>query len=274
MIVKKIRALHPWFPVLPAFAGVLIFPVLIPLEWDWLACSLLALLLFDSLGVHIGVHKLLSHRAFETWPAVRRGLAFLSVFSGQGSPLFWVAVHMGSHHPHSDKSQDIHTPTKGLSYAFIGWYWLADFSKLSFAPARQYLADPTLIFIHRNHTVILAAYWIALFACGLKPLFYLGLLPAAISISLVGLVNTFMHSRGRISRWIFMKYQNYPTNDHTFNSVWLGWLTMGLGLHNNHHAHPHEIYYDERWFEWDFSRLIIPLLERKVNSRQERPVSG
>ena len=33
----------------------------------------------------------------------------------------WTLLHNRSHHTHTDKDGDVHTPTKGLFYAFLGW---------------------------------------------------------------------------------------------------------------------------------------------------------
>ncbi len=211
----------------------------------------------------------MAHRSFEASNGVRRLLAFLSVLSGQGSPLFWVAVHMGSHHPHADTEKDIHSPRLGRFYAFLGWYWKIDPALVNFAPARRYLSDRFLLFLHRNHPAVLLCFWLTLLAFypvyQFKPLIYLGLLPAAVSVSLVGVVNSFMHRRGFLSRGLFLKYQNHQDGS-TYNSVVLGILTMGLGLHNNHHQAPHEPFYDQRWYEIDLSRWIIPLISKRSKS--------
>ncbi len=218
--------------------------------------------LFDNLGVQIGVHKHLCHRSFETSTFWRRSLALLSVLSGQGSPLVWVAVHVGSHHPYYDTEKDIHGPSKGLWFAFLAWYWKCDKSLINMSVARDYLRDKWLVFIHRHHTLILLGWWVfLLIAGGIDLLVFAGFLPAAVSVVLAGFVNAFMHSKGSLSRLLFQKYQNHP-GDSTYNSVWLGIVTMGLGLHNNHHDQPQSPYYHQRWYEWDPSRIIIPLIQK------------
>ncbi len=218
---------------------------------------------FDNLGVQIGVHKHLCHRSFDTPLFWRRSLAFLSVLSGQGSPLVWVAVHMGSHHPHSDTEKDVHGPSKGLWFAFLAWYWRCDKSLINMGVAREYLRDKVLVSIHRHHTLILLGWWVLLFVVGKwNLLVFAGLLPAASSIVLAGFVNAFMHTRGSVSRVLFLKYQNHP-GDSTYNSIWLGLLTMGLGLHNNHHKSPGAPFYQERWYEWDLSTFFIPVIRKK-----------
>jgi fatty-acid desaturase len=50
-------------------------------------------------------------------------ILFLAVFAGQGSSIFWVAIHRGYHHPHADTERDLHSPkVHGIWHAFAGWF--------------------------------------------------------------------------------------------------------------------------------------------------------
>lgn len=256
------RILYPFLPL-----ALIVF--FIPLSFflgkfptaPLLGAGAFCFFLFDGMGVQIGVHKLMSHRSFQSSVAVKRILAFLSVLSGQGSPLVWVAIHSGSHHKFTDTEKDLHSPIRGKFYAFLGWYWQCDTTKVNFLNAREFIKDPWLSRIHQHHTLILLVYWGFLALTGLDVLVALGLLPALVSIVLAGFVNSFMHSEGAVSKVFFLKYKNY-FGDSTYNSWWLGLLTMGLGLHNNHHQRPGEPVYSHRWWEIDLSKFIIPLLRR------------
>ena len=261
-----LRSWHPWTSIFPPFLGSALYFIFRPhftlsLFFGMLFCFFI----FDNLGVQIGVHKLLAHRAFKCSVGIRRLLIFFSALSGQGSPLFWAAVHMGSHHPSYDSDKDIHSPIHGKFYAFLGWYWQMDPKRVSFVTVREYFPDKTLMFIHKNHNLLLMSYWIFLSFWGLDQLVYFGFLPAAFSISLVGLVNSLLHSDGRLSKWLLLKYKTYD-DPSTFNSVPLGILTMGLGLHNNHHHNQSKAVYSEKWFEIDFSKWIIPIFATSTRS--------
>ena len=253
--------LYPWVVLIPL---VIVLPLFFLIQTihstDW-AMALVAFFVFDNLGVQIGVHKLLAHRSFSTHPWPMRLLAFLAVFSGQGSPLVWVAVHMGNHHPGYETDKDLHSPKQGWRYAFLSWYWRVDTSKINFRLARVYVGDPILVFIPRHHGLLLVTYWLVLSLLSLKALVFLGMLPALVSIVLAGLVNANLHGKKRIVELPLLKYQNHP-GDSTYNSVLLGSCTMGLGLHNNHHADPTAPYNNQRWFEIDLSRFIIPLIRK------------
>ncbi len=257
------RLIYPRVPLVFIFLGIPLITYFIGVSLKGILISALCFFLFDGLGVQIGVHKHLCHRSFQTHKFIRRFLAFLSILSSQGSPMVWVAVHTGSHHPHADTDMDIHAPNKGLWFAFLAWYWRADLRLINFQVCREYLKDKVLVFLHRHHTVILFSYWICLAVFG-GPfwLAYAGLLPAGVSVILAGVVNAFLHSKGRVSEMTFQKYQNYST-DVGYNSFWVGLLTMGLGLHNNHHHDPARCYYDVKWYEFDPSRLVIPFIRKR-----------
>lgn len=253
------RMLYPWIAILPIVVIVPAFIVYHKPTVSQCFAVLMAFFIYDNLGVQLGVHKLMAHRAFNARRWVTRVLAFLSILSGQGSPLVWVAIHVGNHHPNYESEKDLHSPRQGWWYAFLSWYWRVDTNKINFRPARGYFADRVLVILHRYHAVILAVYWLTLSLIGIETLVFVGLLPAALSILCAGLVNANLHAKPRSWEFLLRKYQNYP-GDSTYNSVLLGFLTMGLGLHNNHHADPSAPFYDQRWFEVDLSRWLIPIL--------------
>ena len=62
------------------------------------------------LGITVGFHRLLTHRAFQTYPAVRYALAVLGTLAVEGSVIKWVTDHR-KHHDFADEAGDPHTPT-------------------------------------------------------------------------------------------------------------------------------------------------------------------
>src|SRR5665809_60562 len=61
------------------------------------------------LGVTVGFHRLLTHRSFQTYPAVRYALAVLGTLAVEGSVIKWVADHR-KHHAFADEPGDPHSP--------------------------------------------------------------------------------------------------------------------------------------------------------------------
>lgn len=80
----------------------------------------LALYLTTGLGVTIGFHRLLAHRAFECSRFLSRLGAFAGTAALQGGPIWWVGVHR-RHHQGSDRVGDPHSPINDFWYGHMGW---------------------------------------------------------------------------------------------------------------------------------------------------------
>jgi stearoyl-CoA desaturase (delta-9 desaturase) len=78
-----------------------------------------------------------------------------------------------------------------------------------------------------------------------------GLLRAYLMITTTSLVNSVCHSDGRYG------YRRFDLNDGTTNELVISILTLGEGLHNNHHRFPRDAYISHAWYEIDISGLII-----------------
>src|SRR3984957_14311974 len=83
--------------------------------------------LVTAIGVTVGFHRLLTHRAFATYPWLERTFAVMGSMSVQGSVMDWVADHR-KHHAHTDVEGDPHSPhvghgsgVAGLWHAHTGW---------------------------------------------------------------------------------------------------------------------------------------------------------
>src|SRR5438876_1147944 len=66
-----------------------------------------AMYLVTAIGVTVGFHRLLTHRAFQTHGWLERTFAVLGSLSVQGSVMDWVADHR-KHHAHTDQEGDPH----------------------------------------------------------------------------------------------------------------------------------------------------------------------
>src|SRR5256885_4066548 len=52
-------------------------------------------------------------------------------------------------------------------------------------------------------------------------------------------------------------YRRFELNDGTTNELVISILTLGEGLHNNHHRFPRNAYISHAWYEIDINGLII-----------------
>ena len=73
---------------------------------------LLVMYVFTGLGVTVGFHRLLTHRAFQTSKPLRYFFAVLGSLSVQGPVITWVADHR-KHHAFTDEEGDPHSPHVG-----------------------------------------------------------------------------------------------------------------------------------------------------------------
>src|SRR4051794_1098498 len=116
-------------------APVVAFVVAIVLLWNeavgWLDLTVMfAFYVLTGLGITVGYHRLLTHRAFMTSKPVQYAFAVFGSMSVQGPVLSWVADHR-KHHAHTDEAGDPHSPhlaghgvsgaDKGLLHAPRGW---------------------------------------------------------------------------------------------------------------------------------------------------------
>jgi len=56
-------------------------------------------------------------------------------------------------------------------------------------------------------------------------------------------------------------YRRFETRDDSRNNPWLTLVTLGEGLHNNHHYSPGSANFGRRWFELDVTFQLLRLWE-------------
>ncbi len=259
-------------------APVLALAVAIPLAWGsvlhWYDVVVFALCYVPTgLGITVGFHRLLTHRAFATTPALRGIFTALGCMAIEGPPIEWVANHR-KHHTYSDEEGDPHSPhvnfagglggsLRGLWHAHLGWVFEGGMAnEARYAP--DLLADPVVRFVDRTFVV-----WVLL---GLAIPFGLGwaLSGGTIDGALTGLlwggavrvmvlhhvtfsINSLCHFFGR---------REFETSDHSTNLAWLAPFSLGESWHNNHHAFPRSAVHGLGRRQLDVSALLIGALAR------------
>ena len=226
-----------------------------------------------ALGITVGFHRLLTHRAFKTGPRTRGVIAAIGSAAIEGPVVSWVADHR-KHHTFADEEGDPHSPhvghggglkgtLKGLYHAHVGWLFVHDQRAKKERYARDLLDDPIIRFVDRYFVL-----WVTL---GLLTPFFLGwLLGGSLTAGLTGLlwgglirmlvvhhvtysINSLCHVFGR---------RAFETGDESRNLAWLAPLSMGEAWHNNHHAFPTSAFHGLRRRQLDLSALVIRGLER------------
>jgi stearoyl-CoA desaturase (Delta-9 desaturase) len=226
-----------------------------------------------GLGVTVGFHRHLTHRAFKAKRWVRGTLAILGSAAIEGPVIAWVADHR-KHHAFADVEGDPHSPhvdhgvglkgaLKGLLHAHVGWLFIHTHrgNKKRYAP--DLLGDPLIRWIDRTFVL-----WIFV---GLAFPFVLGgLIGGSLDAALTGLlwggavrmlvvhhvtysINSLCHFFGR---------QAFDTGDESRNLAWLAPFTFGEAWHNNHHAFPTSFEHGMKRWQFDPSRYVIRGLEK------------
>lgn len=253
--LRNIR--HVWKFTLPTHLGALAALGYAIHAGAWFALAVTTLLFWVllSIGAEVGNHRLFSHRAFKTTRAAEIVLAVLGTLAAQGSIIFWVAVHRGSHHPHADTEKDLHSPVAhGTWHAYLGW--LIDYDRnMSFRSAANLLRDPVVMWLHKHFYRFLMGFMLLLLLLGGPILLGGYLLGNVICTQQNFLVNILCHHPQ-------LGYRNFDTKCQSRNVRWLSILSWGLSLHNNHHADPANPVLSVKTGELDIGGWVIQMLAK------------
>ena len=221
-------------------------------SWQGVLAFLTFNLWFSAFGMSIGFHRYFTHRSFKTSTFWRRFMFIGGTLAGQGSVIFWTALHR-QHHPASDTELDIHTPRKGLWHAYMGWIFTLDPEQVSMARASDLIRDPWCRWTHRNYSHIMWGWWMTLTLAACVPVlrpWACGAMVAGMwSIHQEALINSVCHDSRFGSR-------PHATSDDSRDVHWLRYLTWGQSLHNTHHRYPADASFGEHDTGYSIIRLI------------------
>lgn len=235
---------------------------------------LLVMYVFTGLGVTVGFHRLLTHRAFQTSRPLRYLFAVLGSMSVQGPVITWVADHR-KHHAHTDREGDPHSPhvgygdgvkgvAAGLWHAHVGWsmreHGRADEEKY----CRDLIEDPGMRFISRFFLIFLvlslaipaaAGYLISggTLAGAAGGLLWGGLVRIFFVHHITWSINSICHFAGT---------RRFDTDDESTNVFWLALPSFGEAWHHNHHAFPRSADNGLKRWELDPSAWVITGMEK------------
>jgi len=254
-----------WFQFVPAMilgtAAVVCYAIgAIPLYYLWFAFILWVLVC--GLGIAVGYHRVFSHRTHKLPIWKENILLFFGALSGQGASIFWVALHRGYHHPHSDTLIDLHSPAAyDKLTAFVGWqYKITETTNpVNIKYSVDLLRKPNHVWFHNHHLKVL--WGVPLLIALFNWQFALGVccLVSMIGVTQDNLVNVYGHYKGLIG------YRNFDTPDQSQNNLILGYTAWGQGWHNNHHHDPKSFDFGKavsgKWWEWDPCNIFKPFLK-------------
>ncbi len=237
---------------------------------DWTDLAILAgMYPVTALGITVGYHRMLTHRAFQTYKPVEYALAVAGSMAVQGPVIDWVADHR-KHHAHTDIEGDPHSPhvghgsgLAGLWHAHVGWL----FDSNGQADRRKYapdlMDDRGMRLLNRHFPWLVALTLLLPFgaglaltgtlAGGLTGLLWGGLVRIFFVHHITWSINSICHFHGA---------RRFATDDHSTNVWWLSLPSLGEAWHHNHHAFPRSASHGLRWWELDPSGLVIRAMRR------------
>jgi stearoyl-CoA desaturase (delta-9 desaturase) len=226
-----------------------------------------------GLGITVGFHRLLTHRAFKTTPAVRGLFTILGSMAIEGPVISWVADHR-KHHAFADKEGDPHSPhvdhghglrgaLRGLTHAHVGWLFIhtARGNKARYAP--DLLKDPVVSWVNRTFFLWAIAGFLIPFGLGyaisgtlfgaFTGMLWGGLIRMMLLHHVTYSINSLCHFFGR---------RTFETDDHSRDLAWLAPLSFGEAWHNGHHAFPTSARHGLGRYRLDLSAGVISALEK------------
>ena len=242
------------------------------------AVGLAALLFFLRMFAITGFyHRYFSHKTFKTSRVFQFAMAVAGTSCVQRGPLWWSAHHR-HHHAYSDEVEDLHSPRwLGFWRAHAGWFLTPSGALTATQYVRDWSRFRELVFIDRFHGIVPLLLAGAIFGLGA---FLESTVPSwgtngwqmlvwGFVISTVFLyhatytINSLSHTFGS---------QRFDTGDDSRNNLWLAFLTLGEGWHNNHHHYPNTVRQGFYWWEIDITYYLLLGLSKLRLIRELRPV--
>ncbi len=245
--------------------------------FSWIAVSLMfALYFFRMFFVTAFYHRYFSHRTYTVSRPVQFLMAFLGCTAGQRGPLWWAGHHRG-HHINSDTEVDPHSPRNGFMNSHMLWFLRRGNFSLHEHRIKDLLKYPELRFLEKFDWVpflilflacyllgsFLAAHFPALNTSGLQLLVWGGFVSTVVLYHATYTINSLAHVYGN---------RRFETNDDSRNNIWLAFLTLGEGWHNNHHRYPVATRQGFYRGEIDISFILINFLAALGLAKDLKPV--
>ena len=226
------------------------------------AVGLYVLRMFAITGFY---HRYFSHRTFKTSRAAQFAFAVLGASAVQRGPVWWAAHHR-HHHAHSDRPEDVHSPSqRGFLWSHMGWFLSRGHFAPDLARVRDLLRYPELRWLDRFDILVpfllalgllLVGEWLAVAHPGLgtsggQMLVWGFFVSTVACYHGTYTINSLCHVWGR---------RRYATGDESRNNFWLALITLGEGWHNNHHRYPMSTRQGFYWWEVDITYYGLRLL--------------
>uniref|UniRef100_A0A0A9Y5R8 Acyl-CoA desaturase 2 n=1 Tax=Lygus hesperus TaxID=30085 RepID=A0A0A9Y5R8_LYGHE len=230
--------------------GIYILPhFLFTIDWSTFLFTWF-LVVFSSMGITAGAHRLWSHKSYKANAPLRLLLMIMNSTMFSNSIYAFVRDHR-VHHKFVDTDADPHNSKRGFFYSHMGWLMV---KRLPVTKERVKQIDMSdierdkIVMFQRDYQALLMPLF-TLVIPTLIPVYFWGCDPWeaflvcgiarwAITLHGVWAVNSFAHLYG---------YQSYDTSLSARQNVYVSFWAFGEGWHNYHHAFP-----------WDYKTSEYP----------------
>ena len=212
--------------------------------------TLLSILVISKIGHSIGQHRYFCHRSFKTGQIREWMLGFFSTLCLTYSAPHYAAVHR-YHHRTSDTEKDPHCPDRiGPVRAFLGFIDKENVKTISPRIIGDLVGNRVARFFHDWYWPTIISWLFVLYLINPILIVWCWVIPVGYTQFVNGTQILFGH------RW---GYRNFDLPDKSTNNIMWNILTLGEGLHNNHHEKPaaSDFAFTNGRYEWDFAGWII-----------------
>ena len=260
MLLTKLATYNKnfWLVVIPAHTLGVAALFCMP---EYFVSFLVMWFVIGIIGNGVASHRYLIHEQFETYTVIHWMMCLLATL-GAILPITAFSIFHKEHHAVADSENDHASPsTNSMWYVMYRQMFRVenDLDKLLKKTWVKRLIikqqkDPAINFFNKNHFLIIHSFSIILLL--IDPVLCLVYwLAVATEYLRMGSISWFCHNNGG--------YRNYDLRDNSCNNLIIGWLGMGIGWHNNHHADPKRLILTDRWWEIDVEGYIGYLLRKR-----------
>ena len=200
--------------------------------------------IFFGLGIGLGYHRIVCHdvKVNSTVSKIFVWLGFLChVGSVKGSIVWHTQHHTHSGTDHDLKRSFLTALSPKLSKVKIPKKILVRVLKKYEENKFYYLLDKYF------YLVFMFSYFLLYWLFGFSDLVHYFLAPAALALIIHSYSPYFVHSFG---------YQNYVSEDNSWNSIWTFPILFGENWHNNHHHAPGRFNFQIKKYEIDLIYFV------------------
>jgi stearoyl-CoA desaturase (delta-9 desaturase) len=229
-----------------------------PVHWSGLVWFAASMFLISCVGVSVGMHRGVIHRAFEMPAWFRMLTYYLCTLTGMGGPSSFIRMH---------QDRDYHQDQPECPY-FFGY---------RVGPVTSYLMQVLCVYggpnaaphdhpaltgmglfgrlLDRTYLVAPVVYFGLLgLAGGWTAVWWGGLLPWVAGQNLFWASNYVCHTRG------YVRFPRPGHAEHGYNQRLLGFFSFGEGFHNNHHEFPWSARMGVGAWELDLGWAVVRVL--------------